>query len=317
MKETVLKNFAKRLKEKYPEQIMLEEPLKLYTTYQVGGPATALCTPASKEQLQQMVRECHQAAAPFYILGSGSNILVHDSGVNKIVIRLDKCCSELYHRRSQLYVGAGVLVASLVEYCENNNLAGLDFMSGIPGTIGGALRMNAGAFIGEIGDRVTTIDALTLDGQFLKITGDDAGFGYRRADNLQDKIMLGCWLELLSGARDKLQKSREEYLERRAAKQPLEYGSCGSVFKRPPGNYAGSLIEKAGCKGMQVGGAMVSPKHANFIVNYKQATATDIFKLIQKVQEEVYRQFKVWLELEVKLVGFPEKEQELIEIPHE
>ncbi|MEJ2634399.1 MAG: UDP-N-acetylenolpyruvoylglucosamine reductase, partial [Calditrichia bacterium] len=149
------------------------------------------------------------------------------------------------------------------------------------------------------------------------IPGNEAGFGYRRADNLQDKIMLGCSLEMLNGSRSILEKARQEYLARRSARQPLDYGSCGSVFKRPPGNYAGTLIEQAGCKGMQVGGAMVSPKHANFIVNYENATANDIYELIGKVQRKVFSRFRIWLELEVKLVGFSEEEERSVREVHE
>ncbi len=299
----------------YPERVKLNEPLKYYTTYKVGGPAAALCFPASREELQDILALCHQEKVPVYILGSGSNVLVHDNGIERIVISLSDCCSEISHEDSTVYAGAGLLVSHLVEFCEAHDLSGLEFMSGIPGTVGGALRMNAGAFVGEIGDRVVFIDAMSYRGELLKIAGEEAGFGYRRADNLQDKVMLGCQLRLSSGKRAELEQARQGYLTQRAAKQPLDYGSCGSVFKRPPGNYAGTLIEKAGLKGMRIGGAMVSPKHANFIINYDNATASDIYQLIREVQKVVYSKFEIWLELEVKLLGFSDEEKKKVRQP--
>jgi len=299
----------------YPDRVLLNELLRKHTTYKVGGPATALCIPRDREELQDMLSFCTDNEVPVFILGSGSNILVHDRGLEQVVIKLDHCCSELYHRGTDLYAGAGILVSQLVAYCEEHELAGLDFMSGIPGTVGGALRMNAGAFVGEIGDRVLTIDAMTFQGEMVQIKGEDAGFGYRRADFLQDKIMLGTLIRMETGKRDALEQAREGYLTQRAAKQPLDYGSCGSVFKRPPGKYAGSLIEQAGCKGMRLGGAMVSPKHANFIVNYQNATAADIYRLITQVQNIVFEKFEIWLELEVKLIGFSDEEEKKVQQP--
>lgn len=314
-KSDTVREMAIQLWNHYAERIKLNEPLKYYTTYKVGGPATALCFPASRQELQDMLSLCHQRKVPVYIMGSGSNILVHDNGIDLIVFKLEQCCAELTRDGHNVYAGAGVLVSRLVEFCEEQELAGLDFMSGIPGTVGGALRMNAGAFVGEIGDRVVFIDTMDYRGNDIRVTGEDAGFGYRRADHLQDKIMLGCQLQMIDGSRNDLQKSREDYLGQRAARQPLDYGSCGSVFKRPPGNYAGTLIEQAGCKGMRIGGAMVSTKHANFIINYDRASASDIYQLIREVQNIVYRRFNIWLELEVKLLGFSDEEEEKVRRP--
>jgi UDP-N-acetylmuramate dehydrogenase len=303
------------LRQKNSGRVLFNEELRYHTTYKVGGPAAVLCLPVSHEELQEVVATCNSRLVPIFILGSGSNILVHDRGLEKVVIKLDRCCSQLEHQNGVLYAGAGTLVSDVVRYCEEQQLAGLDFMAGIPGTVGGALRMNAGAFEGEIGNRVIQIDAMNYQGEMIKIAAENAGFGYRRADFLADKILLGCSMQLGPGKRNSLEKARETYLEKRAARQPLEYGSCGSVFKRPPGNYAGTLIEQAGCKGMQVGGAMVSPKHANFIINYRNASAYDIYNLIVKVQEIVYKKFNVWLELEVKLVGFSHEEEKKVQHP--
>ena len=317
MADSRIQKFVVELWNRFPEQVRRNEPMRTHTTYQVGGPAAAFCQPESLEVLEEIVKTCYQEKIPVYLLGTGSNVLINDGHLDMIVINLGKCCTELSLDAKKLYAGAGVLVSDLVDFCERHDLAGLDFMAGIPGMVGGALRMNAGAFVGEIGERVLLIDAMSYQGDTMKITKDKAGFGYRQATNLQDKIMLGCQLELLDGSREDLQKSKESYLQRRSDKQPLDYGSCGSVFKRPQANYAGALIEQAGCKGLRIGGAMVSEKHANFIINYQNATAMDIYRLIVEVQEKVYRKFKVWLELEVKLIGFSPAEEAKVRNPHE
>lgn len=305
----------KELKQWFAEQVRFNVPLAPYTTYKVGGPAAIYAEPENREELQALVRFAAQHRLPVFILGGGANILVSDRGVNALVIRLNRCCNELERQGLEIRVGSGVPVKDLVAFCESENLAGLDFMAGIPGTVGGALRMNAGAFVGEIGDRVIEVEAMDYSGTIITIPGSEAGFGYRRADNLQDKILLGCRLAMEPGNRDTLAASRQNYLAKREAKQPLDYGSCGSVFKRPPGNYAGTLIEKAGCKGMRIGGAIVSTKHANFILNYRDAKASDIYRLIISVQQKVYDQFGIWLEPEVRLVGFSREELKALERP--
>lgn len=310
---TKTKNFARRLRKEFLDITRLDQALAPHTSYQVGGKADALVIPETVKELEQVIRMCIKEKIPYFVLGKGANILVHDEGFRGTVILLEKCCSQLFHQGYLLYVGAGATVAELVEYCEKHGLEGLDYMSGIPGTVGGALRMNAGAFVGEIGDRVLRIDALDKKGRRVQISREEAKFGYRRADGLDDKTLLGCWLFMEAGDPEKLSKAREDYLQRRAEKQPLEHPSCGSVFKRPPGDYAGRLIEEAGCKGFTVGGAMVSPKHANFVVNFNHASAADIYQVISQVQRKVFEQFGVWLQLEVKLVGFPDEDQKRVE----
>jgi UDP-N-acetylmuramate dehydrogenase len=317
MADSRIQEFVIELWNRFPEQVRINEPMRSHTTYQVGGLAAAFCQPESIEVLEEIVKTLYQEKIPVYLLGTGSNVLIHDINLDMIVINLEKCCAELSLEGKKLYAGAGVMLSDLVDFCEQHDLAGLDFMAGIPGMVGGALRMNAGAFVGEIGDRVVWVDAMSYGGDLMKISKGEAGFGYRQATYLQDKIMLGCQLELLDGSREVLQKSKESYLQRRTEKQPLDYGSCGSVFKRPPGNYAGALIEQTGCKGLRIGGAMVSEKHANFIVNYKDATAMDIYHLIVEVQKRVYQKFKIWLELEVKLIGFSPDEEAKVRNPHE
>ncbi len=300
-----IQKFTEFLEREFPDNCQRNQPLGPFTSYRVGGPAAALMTPHTQEELERLVRLCRDKEIPWFVLGEGANILVHDHGYAGIAISLKQCCSRLFHQDGLLYAGAGVAVRDLVRYCEVHGLAGLDYMSGIPGTVGGALVMNAGAFVGEIGDRVVRIEALNESGQRVQLSREEARFGYRRADGLVGKLLLGCWIVVDPGDPAELSRAREAYLKRRAEKQPLEYPSCGSVFKRPPGDYAGRLIEAVGAKGLTVGGAKVSEKHANFIVNFNNASARDIYELICRVQEMVYRQFKVWLELEVRLIGFP------------
>ena len=175
--------------------------------------------------------------------------------------------------------------------------------------------MNAGAFVGEIGNRVVRIDAVNEKGIREEISAEQALFGYRRADGLIGKILLGCWLLVDVGNKETLYEARQDYLQRRASKQPLEYPSCGSVFKRPPGDYAGRLIEEAGLKGLRIGDAMVSEKHANFVVNVDKATAKEIFSVFSQVQNTVYHKFGIWLELEVRLIGFSDEQIRKVEQP--
>lgn len=304
-----------RLLREFSEVSQANEPLAKHATYRVGGPADVFVLPEKVEELEQIIRMCLKQNIPYFILGEGANVLIHDRGFRGVVISLKKCCDQLFHKENLLYVGSGVAVQHLVAYCEEHGLEGLDFMSGIPGTVGGALKMNAGAFVGEIGDRVIRVDAIDGSGKRIQISQEAAGFGYRRADGLEGKVLLGCWIWVDWEEPESLAAKRQEYLTRRAEKQPLEYPSCGSVFKRPPGDYAGRLVEAAGCKGLKIGRAMVSPKHANFIVNLGGATANDIYSLISEVQNRVYKQFKVWLELEVKLVGFSPQEVNRVKGP--
>lgn len=313
--EKNIKEIVSVLKGQYRDSSRSDAPLAPYTSYNVGGNTDLLIFPERLEQIEHIVHLCYKKQIPFFVIGKGANVLIHDNGFRGIALSLEKCCSKIFHEKNLLYVGAGATVKDMVEYCEQHGLAGLEYMSGIPGTIGGALRMNAGAFVGEIGDRVVRIDALNERGIREQIIQENAGFGYRRANGLTGKILLGCWLMVDKGDREKLYQARQDYLKRRAEKQPLEYPSCGSVFKRPPGDYAGRLVEEAGCKGFTIGGAMVSSKHANFVVNFNNAKAQDIYDVISHVQQVVYKRFGVWLELEVKLIGFSDEEIRKVESP--
>jgi UDP-N-acetylmuramate dehydrogenase len=281
-----------------------DEPLKNHSTYKIGGPADYFVIPETRDALIELIRTIKKQGIPYFIVGKGSNVLFSDKGFRGVVISLEKAANQIIQKGScKIYVGAGVLLQDLVTYAEEHEIEGFDYLSGIPGTVGGALIMNAGAFVGEIGDRVIWVDVIEENGNLEIIYHNEIGFGYRKARELENKIVLGALLEGMKGQLEMLRENRMNYIQRRNQKQPLEFGSCGSVFKRPPGNYAGTLIEKAGCKGMRIGDAMVSTKHANFIVNLGNARASDVYELIKKVREIVYRKFGVLLEPEVKFVG--------------
>jgi len=287
-----------------PGRRLDRESLAEHTWYRVGGPAQVFFTPADTESLTETLRRARQAGLPLLVLGQGANLLVSDQGFSGVVLSLADCCAELEVEDNLLRCGAGAELDAVVRRAEQAGLAGLADLSGIPGTVGGALRMNAGAFGTEIGDRVAWVEGLDSDQRLLRLGRGEIGFGYRTARGLGELVLLRCELELAAGEPGELAARRKEILEQRAAKQPLACPSCGSVFKRPPGDYAGRLIEAAGCKGLRRGGAVVSDKHANFILNEDGATAADIRWLIDEVRQRVLEHSGVELQTEVILVGF-------------
>lgn len=303
-----LREVIATLGREYPDSCRLDAPLAAYTSYKVGGRADLLISPEKVDHVERVVHLCVERKAPFFVIGKDANVLIHDDGYRGVVVSLEKSCSQIFHEETLLYVGAGAAVQDLVEYCEKHGLAGLDCISDLPGTAGCALRMNAGAPVGEIGNRVARIDAIDERGIRVQITEDEAFFGLHGPDGLRNKTLLGCWLMVEPGDRTKLTQSRKEYLSRRTSKEPLEYPPCTGVFKHPPGDYAGRLVEEAGCKALRIGGAMVSEKHANFIVNYANATARDIYEVIFRVQKTVYEHSGIWLDLEIELIGFSAEE---------
>lgn len=286
------------------ELLRAGEPLAGHTSYGVGGPADAYCAPPDSDAVQRLLQRAAREEIPVLILGRGTNMVVADEGFRGLVINLEAGCRRLEADGGRVRVGAGRSLERLVLYCEERSLGGLEQLSGIPGTVGGALVMNAGAFGTEIGDRVVEVHGLTREGEAVTVSRNQAGFGYRRADGLQDLILLGCDLDLEPGDGSELKVVREDIIARREARQPLDYPSAGSIFKRPPGDYAGRLVEAAGCKGMREGGAEVSVKHANFILNRDSATAADIHRLKERVRSRVFETFGVRLETEVLFIGF-------------
>ena len=286
-------------------QVLLDEPLKKHTTFRIGGPAKYFCLPKNWEQLAKVIKACREFEENYYILGNGSNILVSDQGYSGVVIQLFRNCNEVRIEGTRLYADAGALLVKISHLAAQEGLTGLEFASGIPGTIGGALVMNAGAYGGEMKDVVREALVLTEEGERLRLSGEQLELGYRASSVARKhQIVLEAILEVEQGDKASIEARMKELKEARTEKQPLEYPSAGSTFKRPEGYFAGKLIMDAGLRGFCVGDAQVSEKHCGFVINRGNATAKDVLALVSHVQKEVRNQFGVELELEVKLLGF-------------
>jgi len=285
-------------------RILFEEPLAPHTSFRIGGPADVYAYPADLEDLQRVVRFSEEEDIPRFIIGRGSNILISDKGFRGIVIDLQDAWSFIRVENCTVTVGGGAGLTDLLENLRDHELSGLENLIGIPGTVGGALRMNAGAFGVEIFDRLLTIEVMEPTGEVVRLRKDQINYGYRRGITPGRRVLLSATLELQPGNRREMLERMKTILESRESKQPLDYPSAGSVFKRPKGYYGGQLIEEAGCKGLRVGDAMVSYKHAGFIINLGHATADDVRRLVELVQQHVYAKFGVLLEPEIEFVGF-------------
>ncbi len=275
-----------------------------YTSFQIGGPADLLLQPETLEALVFCYRQLKTAQISITVIGAGSNLLVSDKGIRGAVIRLAKPFSNVSRQGDVLVAEAGVSLAKLAAEALVAELSGLEFASGIPGSLGGAVYMNAGAYGGEMKEVVIETDYLTAEGELCTVQGDDHGFAYRKSIFSQKNgIILRSKLKLSKGNPADIRATMLELNNRRREKQPLNLPSAGSTFKRPVGHFAGGLIEQAGLKGVTIGGAQVSEKHAGFLVNVGGATAEDVYRLIEYVKEQVYEKFNVELEPEVRLLG--------------
>lgn len=294
------------------EHVLPDEPMKFHTTFRVGGPARYLVEPQSVAELRAVIALCHAQKIPWYIVGNGSNLLVSDEGYDGVVIHLFRNMSAMRVEGTCLMLQAGVQTVRAAKFALEHSLTGLEFASGIPGTIGGAMVMNAGAYGGEMKDVVRRVRVLLPDGTEQDYSGEEMQFGYRRSRvAAEGGIVLEAELELAQGDAESIRARMEELKQKRLSKQPLEYPSAGSTFKRPEGYFAGKLIEEAQLRGFQIGGAQVSEKHCGFVINRGDATASQIWELIGEVQRRVYEQSGVRLEPEVKLLGFDGKERQL------
>jgi len=276
---------------------IFEAELSLYTTYRVGGVAEVLALPETQEQIKHLVDFTKQNNLPFRVLGLGSNILVSDLGLPGVT-----CCLRNFKNikidGQKVTATAGTALDEVVRESINVGLGGLENLSGIPGSVGGAVFMNAGAFKAETFDKLKSFTALTAKGEVKEFKKEDVKYEYRKVWGIEDCVILSATWQLDVGEKQILQTRREEILQSRAAKQPLEYPSAGSVFKRPVGAYASKLIDDCGLRGLSVGGAQVSTKHAGFIINYQNATAQDIYNLIKEVQKIVKEKTGFMLESE-------------------
>jgi UDP-N-acetylmuramate dehydrogenase len=285
-------------------EYLKDEPLFSHTWYRIGGPADFLVYPQHVDDLRNVLQLCRALDIPTYMLGAGANLLVSDAGYRGVMINLQRYFTTVQARADTVQVMAGALLQDVVAYCETHGLGGLQGLAGIPGTIGGALTMNAGTNHGEIGDHVKEVLILDDGLETESLICNQIRFGYRSAPELQDRIIIGCTFVLYQEDMSLLRQFRIHQIAEREAKQPLDCPSCGSVFKRPPGFYVGKMVEELGLKGFRYGDAMISTKHGGFIVNCGHATAADVRYLIQKVQEDVKKHYHIALEPEVRFVGF-------------
>lgn len=277
------------------------EPLSKHTTFKIGGVADTYVKVTSLSKLSTILKECRESDIDYMIIGNGSNILASDDGYRGVVIRLDGDFRKIaLVDDDTVYCGAGATLAALCKFALNNGLSGLEFAWGIPGSVGGAVFMNAGAYGGEMKDVVYSVNHLTKNGEPGRTEKDALQFGYRTSVYRQNNaIITGATLKLHKDNPEDIRARMDDYLGRRSSKQPLEYPSAGSVFKRPAGAYAGALIEQCGLKGHSHGGAQVSEKHAGFIINKANANANDVKSLIREVQTKVYDETGYNLECEL------------------
>ena len=285
-------------------KVLTDEPMKKRTTFKVGGPARYFVTAENEEQLRSVFLFCQKEGIRTFIIGAGSNLLFCDDGFDGVVISLKGEFSDASVKGETVTAGAGVMLSRLCNIAKENSLSGLEFAFGIPGTVGGAVFMNAGAYGGEIKDVLRSVKTMDKNGNIKTYQCEEAGLSYRNSVFQQNgEIILSAEFLLIKGNKDKIEGRMNELFGRRKEKQPLEYGSAGSTFKRPEGYFAAALIEECGLKGKNVGDAEVSRKHSGFIINKGNATASEVLELIDIVKETVYKEKNVELQCEVKIVG--------------
>ena len=281
-----------------------EVSMKNYTSFKVGGPAELFLSPEDAGQTAKLVRFCEKEEIPVFVLGKGSNLLVSDRGIKGAVIYTGKQCGISMVNENTVRAQSGASLAQLCTFALENSLSGLEFAYGIPGTVGGAVFMNAGAYGGEMKDVLLNSEYVSTDGTSGEIDNEAMELSYRHsAYENSNLVITAASVRLAPADRNEIKSTMNDILARRKEKQPLEYPSAGSTFKRPEGNFAGALIEQCGLKGVSVGGAQVSEKHAGFIINRGGATAADILSLIKHVQARVKAQTGVSLETEIRLIG--------------
>jgi UDP-N-acetylmuramate dehydrogenase len=291
------------IKKFFRGHIAINEPMSKYTSMRVGGPADYYVEPADKQDLVEIVKYFQANSYPFLMLGRGSNMIISDDGIRCAAINLETSLADVRLEGELVVAEAGAHWSKFVDFCIQHGLAGVDMLAGIPGSVGGAVVMNAGAHGGETADHLVEVEVIR-DGAICIVKKENAGFVYRSSGFAHD-IVLGATFKLPKGDKDELLARRREFILKRNTTQPLTLPNSGSMFKNPPGMYAAKLIEQAGLKGKRVGNAQISEKHANFIVNLGDAKASDIVTLIDLVRRTVHQNSGVLLELEVKLVGFP------------
>lgn len=286
------------------EQVLFDEPMKKHTTFRIGGPADVFVMPRTIEEVSKALEICRQEQLPYFILGNGSNLLVSDQGYRGVIIQLDRNMEEITVDGTEIRAASGALLSSIAVAARRASLAGFEFAGGIPGTLGGAVVMNAGAYGGEMKDVLKEVTVMTGNGEIRVIPASELEMGYRTSIiKKAGYLVLGATISLKEGNLEEIKALTRELSEKRTSKQPLEFPSAGSTFKRPEGYFAGKLIMDSGLRGYQIGGARVSDKHCGFVINAGDATAQDVVALIDHVTEVVREKYGVTLEPEVKFLG--------------
>ena len=285
-------------------EILRDEPMSRHTTFRIGGPADVFVTPKDEKQTAEVLAAVRRSGLPFFILGNGSNLLVSDSGFRGVVIRIYRNMSDIVVNGEEITAGAGALLSAIAAAARNADLTGFEFASGIPGTLGGAVVMNAGAYGGEMKDVLVSAKVLTPQGEIKTLALPELKLGYRTSIIKEaDLVVLSAVMRFEKGDPAAIRDKMQDLQQRRVSKQPLEFPSAGSTFKRPEGYFAGKLIEDAGLRGFSVGGAKVSDKHCGFVINADHATAYDVIQLIRQVSDRVFEMSGVRLEPEVRFLG--------------
>ena len=301
MNQNIIEKFNALLGE---EKVKVDEPMKRHTTFRIGGPADYFLLPSSEEELSGILKICKNEELPYFILGNGSNLLVSDEGYRGVIIQLYRNYGDITVKGNEIHATAGALLSQIAAAAKNASLTGFEFAGGIPGTLGGAVVMNAGAYGGEMKDVLKEVTVMNQDGEILTIPADKLELGYRTSIiKTAGYIVLEAVISLKKGNIEEITALSRKLSAQRIEKQPLEYPSAGSTFKRPEGYFAGKLIMDSDLRGYRVGGAQVSEKHCGFVINAGGATAEDVSILMKNVTDIVYEKFGVKLEPEVKFLG--------------
>ena len=306
----MIKNIIKKIKNNSSSLCLVDEPLKKHTTYGIGGPADLMVFPNNKEDLIRVIEIINENNMQLTILGSGSNILVSDNGIRGVVISLKKSLKEVNVNENILYAECGAMLGKIVRLAVRNNLIGLENLNGVPGTLGGALIMNAGAWGGEISENLVNVELINSKNELKKVPKKDINFSYRKSSFDKNDILLSAEFNLKKAEKNLIKENFSKAQSGRTSSQPLDKRSAGSLFKNPRNNSAGKLLDNAGLKGFSIGGAKISEKHANFFINDGNASSSEMLQLIKKAHKEVKKQFDIDLSLEVKLIGFEANEIE-------
>ncbi|HEY8422051.1 MAG TPA: UDP-N-acetylmuramate dehydrogenase [Thermoclostridium sp.] len=286
------------------DQILVDVPMKDYTSMRVGGKAKIVVLPSAVDEIRELIKSLGKNSIPYYVIGNGTNLIVHDAGYNGVIIKLSENFSSVTVDENIITAKSGASIVSVSNLACENSLSGLEFAAGIPGTVGGAVVMNAGAYDGEMKDVVFEATCVDHTGEIVSLGYDDLQFGYRTSRVQRDSlVVLEAKMRLNEGNMDAIKDKMKELNRRRREKQPLNFPSAGSIFKRPAGHFAGKLIEEAGLRGYQIGGAQVSEKHCGFIINTGTATASDVIELIEYIKKKVFETSGVMLQQEVKILG--------------